>query len=468
MQDGKFFNKGNGGNTISGCAFGLVQDQLDANGNVQYNPEIKGPDLFGKSSAVGKTVIDGYSLEFSRTGDNYTLASVQKKNGEPVKGIGHKRGGDLSQFEKIFAASWKSIYSNNFWPMDQVYDGGAYGVWEGHDPKFGKSGNIFIGKYLDETGKAKLDAKMPTSDDSYPTTSYTPAEVYNSATDHNSYFGMRFELEFDLQPDYVGTLDYCFFGDDDMWVFLDGKQILDIGGVHSSVGEYVDLWDYIDKDGRTEVEAHKLSFFYLERGASGSTCWMRFTIPEARFEEGAQFKPERFSDLQLAKLAEGDGLDGSETFAFGIALKDKDGNRLMDDYSCLLHRPGEQDLKGYLTPKGFVFEFGKDAIPSVELKSGGSIEVLKVPVGSTYEITEDADPSYDVAFNGEGVVQLGNTANGTISAGTAVDVTCVNTYVASMELPKTGGVGTAGYYAIGATLAACAYLAIRRRRRELR
>ena len=54
--------------------------------------------------------------------------------------------------------------------------------------------------------------------------------------------------------------------------------VCDIGGVHSSVGEYVNLWNYIGAD-RTEDEQHTLTFFYTERGASGSTCYMNFTLP---------------------------------------------------------------------------------------------------------------------------------------------------------------------------------------------
>ena len=47
-----------------------------------------------------------------------------------------------------------------------------------------------------------------------------------------------------------------------MWVFLDNTLVCDIGGVHSSVGEYVDLWDYLKLEGRTETEKHTLTVFY--------------------------------------------------------------------------------------------------------------------------------------------------------------------------------------------------------------
>ena len=88
------------------------------------------------------------------------------------------------------------------------------------------------------------------------------------------------------------------------------KLICDIGGVHSSVGEYVNLWDYVGKDKGTIFEnnpdyltteddesehgiAHyKLDFFYTERGASGSTCWMQYTLPSVRSATSTQTEDE--------------------------------------------------------------------------------------------------------------------------------------------------------------------------------
>ena len=267
---------------------------------------------------------------------------------------------------------------------------------------------------------------------------------------------MRFAIKFTLQPDYIGTLDYCFFGDDDMFVFLDGKQILDIGGVHSSVGEYVDLWDYIEKDGRTEVEEHVLSFFYLERGASGSTCWMRFTIPEARFEEGGQFNPEKFNDLLLTKIAEGDNLDTEEEFAFDIALRDNNGNYLMNDYNYTVYQGMNKIGSGIMSA-------GKQN--RVKLKSGEQMMISHIPVGSTYEITEAPDLKWSATFQGNNVNQSGNTASGSIRTGDAVDIVCTNTSAVS-ELPNTGGMGTRGVVAIGETLMIVAIMSLAIRRRK--
>ena len=57
-----------------------------------------------------------------------------------------------------------------------------------------------------------------------------------AAADHNAYFGMQFKMEFTVPEGYVGPLEYCFHGDDDLWLFLDETLVCDIGGVHQSAG----------------------------------------------------------------------------------------------------------------------------------------------------------------------------------------------------------------------------------------
>ena len=107
-------------------------------------------------------------------------------------------------------------------------------------------------------------------------------------------------------------------------------MILDIGGVHSSVGEYVNLWDYIDSETTSE---HKLSFFYLERGASGSTCWMNFSIPSAKFY--AVPVEDKSGSLELKKTVidntdDGDGQN--QKFVFDVEFVIHDGMNILDDY----------------------------------------------------------------------------------------------------------------------------------------
>lgn len=81
---------------------------------------------------------------------------------------------------------------------------------------------------------------------------------------------MSFSADFVIDPGYAGPLRYYFYGDDDMYVFLSKVNnygtshetlsnttlVADIGGVHSSVGMYVNLWDAVKTiSGRTEKES---------------------------------------------------------------------------------------------------------------------------------------------------------------------------------------------------------------------
>lgn len=75
---------------------------------------------------------------------------------------------------------------------------------------------------------------------------------------------MRYDVEFALNG-YDDDLVYKFTGDDDLWVFLDGELVLDLGGIHGECGGDVDLWqtgplaDELVKAGndKSEVNQHK-------------------------------------------------------------------------------------------------------------------------------------------------------------------------------------------------------------------
>ena len=101
-------------------------------------------------------------------------------------------------------------------------------------------------------------------------------------TTNNFGFAGRLETQFDLAADRTGNLSFDFTGDDDVWVFIDGKLVLDIGGIHGGVnGSFI-----IDKDGKVLVNGsttalmtlsngvHDFSFFIAERNPTGSNFKM--------------------------------------------------------------------------------------------------------------------------------------------------------------------------------------------------
>ena len=96
---------------------------------------------------------------------------------------------------------------------------------------------------------------------------------------NNFYFGLRYDVTFTL-GDYIGELNYSFTGDDDLWVILDGKQVvIDLGGIHDALTDTADLWNYIDRTDKNKE--HHLTILYMERGAGKANCNMKFTLPNA-------------------------------------------------------------------------------------------------------------------------------------------------------------------------------------------
>lgn len=139
---------------------------------------------------------------------------------------------------------------------------------------------------------------------------YTDTAYNQNTGSHNYYFGMRYDVEFTI-GDYVGPLEYTFSGDDDLWVILDGKEVvIDLGGIHRALPGTVDLWDVLEEAGikRGELtdeqkqDTHQLTILYMERGAELSNCEMEFTLPSAEF---VGVKPVPKTSLQFNKKNSG-------------------------------------------------------------------------------------------------------------------------------------------------------------------
>lgn len=382
---GRYLNKFSGVRDDFGCTFKLA-NSLDENGHIVYDDWLIAPKLFNDGNANGKKTYSGSSLTFNRVGDTYTLTSAT------AAGVG-----SIGTLEKFFNPSPKAgtiydenytnsegqkniIFTNNFWPLD--------GAQDKKDPIFGETGKAVPYRGYVSGGNGNWTAEpgtFPGSDDGRA---------------HNSFFGMQYAVTFTLTPDYVGPLDYTFFGDDDMWVFLDDTLVCDIGGVHSSVGEYVNLWDYI-RTGRTEDEQHTLTFFYTERGASGSTCYMNFTLPSV---SGVNIE-QKTGDLEISKQVIGeDDPDKDKEFTFDIKFTDANGSRIWDDYAYTRTKNDGSTEADLVLHNGSQFS----------LKAGETIRIKYLPIGLRYEITELDPDGYTVTNTVDGVLSGGGSAQGTI------------------------------------------------------
>lgn len=123
----------------------------------------------------------------------------------------------------------------------------------------------------------------------------------------NYWFGLKTEIDFFL-PDNVGTnggncnkseankdMRFYFSGDDDVWVFVDDKKVLDLGGIHGRIAGDINFstgeitYENADSPGtvlkkdttllkQIKNGEHKLTIYYLERGSSLSNCSIYFNL----------------------------------------------------------------------------------------------------------------------------------------------------------------------------------------------
>ena len=191
-------------------------------------------------------------------------------------------------------------------------------IYEDYDLVFDKNGNRYTLSRVEENNVPVVDNLSQ----------FFPLNNKNNGQ-KNEYFGMRYDFEFSV-GDYLGDMTYSFTGDDDLWVFLDGELILDLGGIHAAYegSEYneltnslwpteVDIWsvllekegiiqpgaDYTEADKlQVDTEAkHTVTVLYMERGGEASNCYMEFVMPNVQASDPVISATPK-AELQFTKV----------------------------------------------------------------------------------------------------------------------------------------------------------------------
>lgn len=292
---------------------------------------------------------------------------------------------------------------------------------------------------------------------------FTP---FGNDTKENKYsFGMNLGADFYMPKDgKVNNQDmvFDFTGDDDVWVFIDGVLVLDLGGIHQALGGKINFatgkitYDKTQRYGNppattitqaftdagetwdsTAYKTHHLSFFYLERGDGGSNCKISFNLP---------VKPSKAIDIEKETLGT---IDADKQFQFQLLV----GN------SSTLYR-GKYSVYNAYTNQVVQSDksIGDNGVITLAKGQFARVQSDTFTDDTTYKVRELNSSGYTVSANGSPMTQQGSGNNayaetGSFTVGKTSHVTIVNSNVKpsnNKSIVKTDG-GDGDQYTLNLT-----------------
>jgi fibro-slime domain-containing protein len=277
--------------------------------------------------------------------------------------------------------------------------------------------------------------------------SFMPFSSLRDRTKKNMFaFGMKVSFNF-MQPK-EGRINgkdmiFSFSGDDDVWVFVDGKLVLDLGGVHERASGTINFntgvvtvndsnntnLNTIFGNKFSDYSTHTLAFFYLERGRGDANCSLKFNLP-----------PVPTNSIEVAKeLGNSDKEKYTSTdFKFKAYLQDED-DKTGKQFNAI--------------PTGTTFKVKKNGALTGEtrvvgdhntfsLKAGESAVFEGISSGLLFyaeEVGIESDQFDDVDVNGWNVTYYDENGK-KITETTSGKVPEGRTYIAKSETKKAGDV----------------------------
>ena len=322
--------------------------------------------------------------------------------------------------------------------------------------------------YYDQTGnegKNFIVYAEPKSKGNDKNGEFMPFEDFDEAA--KWHYGMTIGFNF-VQPENgkVNGEDmiFEFSGDDDVWVFVDGKLVLDIGGIHGIVGGNINfstgkvtvenvvdprlsgvghtntlgksttLKKIFGLKGETfeDYTEHRVEFFYLERGAGDANCKLKFNMPPIP-KDSLQVKKEiTNTDKEKYANVEFSFEVWLETEKYSEGCERVDGTwyqKLPDDTQYKIYKDGQDTGKSGIIKDGiFKLKHGETALFE------GIDRNLKYYAVETEVSSDEFDkveiPNWDVSYEDE---------NGVIRPGIDGEIKPGQKFIAKSKPKRVGG-----------------------------
>jgi fibro-slime domain-containing protein len=194
-----------------------------------------------------------------------------------------------------------------------------------------------------------------------------PYNVYNNATGCTSprpglngasknRANLSFCFESHAEFIYEKGQEFFFRGDDDIWVFINNRLVIDLGGVHQPVPGYVDLDTIKTPESLVEGKRYPIDIFFCERMATQSNVRVStnmYIVQKSTFYNN----PERIDNWMCANISGGNDCGSKMGMTGGQKIEDMCGPALIEDNNYTVDfymiRRGTQDttwLSGIKNP----------------------------------------------------------------------------------------------------------------------
>lgn len=372
--------------------------------NINSNWHYKGKDT-NKRMTMGLSKADYYNqngLDYNAYGTN-RLNANKCNYGRDTDGKG-----TLGLLKGL-----SDDYQTVLWNVDQPgfftddYKGEGKTIYTDYKLNFNRSGNHYT---LDSVQTPKNEKKHAGAD-------------FWPLGDKNYYFGMRYDVEFEI-GDYVGPMDYKFTGDDDLWVLLDGKVVIDVGGIHDALEGSTDLWEDLGyPDGKrpgpdetaAKTKKHRITVLYMERGAGASNCQMEFTLPNSRILDVTEVPK---ATLSLKKVNSKDEAISGAKFKLVSKADDNDSVEVTsDENGFVTFNNLKEDVDYTLTEESVPGNYiAETTIWTVKLERDSSNTLKAVLYNNDTKLETAADGTYHIVnYKPEELVNQSVESNKTVS-----------------------------------------------------